>query len=593
MTFFKPKSVLLVDHQSNRAKAIAAILKKKWTARVTIAKCAVAALQATENHAEPFDVVIVAFGAGNYRQMLRDLYRAADTTLVLITDNERCTYPSDAPRGFRAIIPVGIDRNDSIVIETIREFMGSSTTPLPMLPSLRQGRWPRALVNQVTFLDSGGDPSVGKEILQHLVLQLHPEISKFTLIQLGQGFSGASVFRLAQIEHGDAKSSRDLVLKLTPSARYQSYKCRHEVANHDQIQKSFNNGLVKHVPDLNVSKDGKPAEYKGWLAVTYECVTHENLCVADLERLAIEPGKCLAKVGSVNAVPSNQLMGHMLQKLFNLLERWYTNDKSRMVTNGPLWTEKDAPNDSPPMFPPYRFTSWEKEAILDAMDQLDLYGKSLLAADWKLSRRQVMRLISTNKALKFPAALITPQPLLLSRVHGDLNANNVLFELYNELVQFIDFACFQEQGHLVQDFARLEVAIKIELMGREVDGPAGRDLNTAEFGHWCEAEKWLQSWPDESTAGLDSTGISLSARRTFELCALIRRSAEGIHSRLAQKCKGEKPDFQLSYEAALLYHTVRSIRFASRPHLKRIFSVYSARLLADRLDSVGRARKKR
>ena len=73
MTFFKPKSVLLVDHQSNRAKAIAAILKKKWTARVTIAKCAVAALQATENHAEPFDVVIVAFGAGNYRQMLRDL----------------------------------------------------------------------------------------------------------------------------------------------------------------------------------------------------------------------------------------------------------------------------------------------------------------------------------------------------------------------------------------------------------------------------------------------------------------------------------------------------------------------------------------
>ena len=595
MSSFKAKFVLLVDHRKDRVREVAATLKKTWAAETKVVMSFEEASQIAQSRDTRFDVVIVALGIGDYRHLLRELCPKSETTRLLMTDDDRSSYPENAPKGFRLIVSPIIARNDTRLVERLEQYMEPRP---PRLPVLDEKNWPGTLSNQVRWLNPDGILSKGKELIQHLVWQLDPTIRKFQLIQLGQGFSGSSVFRLGKIEREPKKSaSPDLVLKLTRQDPHQEYKCQHELKFHDQIKDSLNKWPLEHVPNLIATSGGEPAECDRWLAVMYFCVSHKDLCVADLERVVIEPERCHAeaqkKSKAMQPVAANQLSEHVLKNLFGLLEQWYAGAKSPQVRVNPLWATDHAPSNKPPAFPSYRFTSWEKKDILEAICGLDHYGQSLPAADWETSRQQVLRLIGADEAAKLPEALTVPRPLLLSRVHGDLNANNVLFELQSGLVLFIDFACFQQQGHLVQDFARLEVALKIELMGREVDGPAGRDLNTTEFGYWCDAEKWLQSWPDESAADLGSTGISLSSRRMFELCALIRRSAEGIHSRLAKKCKGEKPDFQLSYEAALLYHTVRSIRFASRPHLKRIFSVYSARLLADRLDSVGRARKKR
>ena len=75
MSFFKGKSVLLVDHRPRRAKAIAATLKKTWAAEIEIVKSCEKANEIAQNRDArfDFDVVIVAFGIGNYLQLLRGL----------------------------------------------------------------------------------------------------------------------------------------------------------------------------------------------------------------------------------------------------------------------------------------------------------------------------------------------------------------------------------------------------------------------------------------------------------------------------------------------------------------------------------------
>lgn len=587
MTLFQPKKVLLVDHVVRRAKAIRATLIKTWGMEPVVAKSLAETRQLGRASDRPFALLMVAFGANEYRTILGDMSEpnlsTAMTSRLLITEDSRIPYPNFIPGGV-IVIPSDVTANDPALVSELTRKLGPGQSPLP---SMGEDNWPDSLTNQIRWLDQDGVLANGKMIIQHLVSQLDPYIRSFQLMPLSQGFSGANVFKLTAIQRHGKEAATDLVLKLTPTAKHQAYKCQHEIAKHAEIKKSFNLGIINHVPNLISCPGNEPAECEKWLAVMYDCVTHEELRVTDLERVMLESEQCVA--AAPNTGPASRLTKDVLQRLIEALERWYTHDKQRAVRNKALWTTDDAPEHAPPKFPSYCFGSWEKNDILGAIHQLSPYGKSLLAADWEPGCKQVLRFIGADRDSTLPTVLTKKQPVLLSRVHGDLNANNVLIELGSQLVLFIDFACYQDQGHLVQDLARLEMALKIELMGREDRGPLGQDLNSTEFGLWCEAEQWLQSWPDAAVTPA-AFEKSESVKRTFTLCLLIRNAAERIQRELAAD---HKLDPRLSYEASLLYHTVRSLRFASRPHLKRIFSVYSTLLLAQRLDSQSTTRTHR
>jgi hypothetical protein len=136
---------------------------------------------------------------------------------------------------------------------------------------------------------------------------------------------------------------------------------------------------------------------------------------------------------------------------------------------------------------------------------------------------------------------------------------------------------------MVQDCARLEVAIKIQLMGREEQNAAsGRDLNIRRFPRWCEGEDWLARWPTDDTGLSDAVPRDRSVQRACALCRYVRRRAREIHDQLVEP-SGSRPDFELCYNAALLHHTLRAIGYDSLPLLKRIFAVYSAGKIVESL----------
>jgi hypothetical protein len=150
-----------------------------------------------------------------------------------------------------------------------------------------------------------------------------------------------------------------------------------------------------------------------------------------------------------------------------------------------------------------------------------------------------------------------------------------MMALDRQMPFLIDFACYRSRGHAVQDFAWLEAAIKIELMGREVDGaPDRRDFDIDEFDKRCDAEDWLSQWPLDDADLRAKFGEDSPVARAYQLCRHLRqRAVEILNDALPGRLP--LPAIRLSYSASLIYHTRHTARCDSLPHLKRVFAIYS------------------
>ena len=585
MSSYRPKRVLIADDKPRRVKAVRGPLARHWKVPLTIISTPEEAFdesRAVIRQGELFDVIMVAFGFGgvDHGKILKRLFQLfarADTIGVLIADRSY-PLPTGTPARHLLIVPQGAREVEYSLLEVIL------ASPPEKLPTIcNGGQLSSALRLQIRELDSEGGLETGKKVLCQLVGQLKPRLEKFCLHGLGQGFSGAKVFGIS--DPSRTKDDIEWVLKLTRDSEYQAWKCEHELNNYSEIRSGLTRGPLRLIPEIygDARASGQsvlPAECGNWLAVMYDFLGGKGAFVCDFERVFLDPEACLSELTALSSIAgrgkaATELPIRFLEKLVEDLCGWYSQGPHPRVRGKPLWSADEAPPRGPLIFPPYRFRRWEKAKIIESIRLLEQYGASLPRARWRIKSDRARVCVPTTRRLPNQLShLGDHHPTLLTPVHADLNANNVLMALDHDVPFLIDFACYQPLGHNVQDFARLEVAIKIELMGRERAGPEGKDLNSNEFAKWCRAEDWLAEWPNDDS-GLRTLGPNHdSVVRAYGLGLYLRRKSWEFHRSMSRSYR--RADFIRSYNAALLYHTLRAIGYDSLSYLKRIFAVYSA-----------------
>jgi hypothetical protein len=272
-----------------------------------------------------------------------------------------------------------------------------------------------------------------------------------------------------------------------------------------------------------------------------------------------------------------------------LCRQWYGN-KPRKESKL-LWETPDAPPNRYSALPPYRFTGKVKERIIAFLDGFDAqlgerFPLPCTPPNWGERVALIRELLSKDNGPTGFSKLDRPLHVLLSPAHGDLNAANILLWLEQKDHHFlIDFPFYQESGHVVQDFARLEVEMKFMLLDRQADSPASElpafDYTPAQMCLWLELEErllndWKQLKPEEQD--WKQQGHKANVICCLELIQLIRNTAENIYSQAEAA-----DDFPDEYWAALLYHTLRVLGYPSVSLFKRLVAVYSASSILEKL----------
>ena len=600
MTTFGPSRVLLADDRTVRRRSIDDALRSIWKVRVDLVETADQAREAflqAKDDGSPCDVVMIGYGfsSTDHRELFRSLFRNGPYLGVLVA-HRPCPKPTDAPVDYAVAIPDQVKPDDPQLLREIGRFMGKPERDPPKIENVDSIE--DRLQLQVQWIDSGGSLERSLGILCNLAGQLLPEnVDNFKLGVLHQGLSGAKVFRVTYSDPADGSVEIERVLKLTPAVPHQGWKCDNELQQYEQLKRDLERGgpfpVIPVIHGLLSSTTGvapEAAHFDQWLAVMYTFLGGGGLLVADFEHVYLDPNACAAELrekapnfpGEIDAA---ELPKRFLAELFQTLRQWIQGKAA--VEKKPLWSSDEALPDRALVFPPYCFRRWERTRIVEALDALSKYGASLLPRRrWENVCDTVRGCVYAEETLpRQVRELLQPQPVLLAPAHGDMNANNVLLALNRWSPLLIDFACYQSRGHFVQDFARLELAIKLELLGcEERSRPKGKDLNLRRLDEWLGGEDWLARWPDSDDELRDSVRGDVSAERAYALCRFVRGQAQEIHNRFSPP-ESPKPDFRLSYDAALLYHTIRAVRYDSLPHLKRILAVHCAGQLVERFGS--------
>lgn len=467
------------------------------------------------------------------------------------------------------------------------------------------------LREQIRALSERRNVSHGEEHLARLISRCIDcsGVQKIEVEQLGQGRSGASIFRL-RIEAAAASGAKgrrpEFVLKICPAGDV--WKLKSEIRGH--VQAGLGLGLPGyrvHLPALNrahvpaggldgLGKDVGPNMYivrsGQWYAVHYDFLGGEQFGeFIDLETALTASADELEKrtAGTdfaVEAANANKVRAARAQILDTILswlyENWYANPRSEYLRREErvMWDVNDADGGKYIDKPPYQLTGRAKYWIQSFLNSPEAKMGGRFFRDWESHRARVFRFLSEDR----PAAvqlgrLGEPTRALLSQAHGDLNSNNVLLWLKNKQPFMIDMPFYQEAGHALQDFALLEVEIKFALLDRQKDSPPKR-LKAFEHTHtqttvWQEMEdRLLKRW-DQKASRWPAQGYSGNVQLCFELVQLIRRRASKVQQ--IRLPSGPDPgDFLAEYWPPLLYHTLRAIGHPSLSIFKRLLAVYSA-----------------
>jgi hypothetical protein len=270
--------------------------------------------------------------------------------------------------------------------------------------------------------------------------------------------------------------------------------------------------------------------------------------------------------------------------------QWYDRAQLSQAAKQ-FWETPDAPTDQYIELPPYCFTGNAKERIITFLDSFDAQlGERLslpsASPNWGARVALIRGLLSKDQGLADFSKLDRPLQVLLSPAHGDLNAANILLWLEQKEHPFlIDFPFYQEWGHSAQDFARLEVEMKFMLLDRQADSPAGElpafDYTPTQMALWLELEEHLlNDWkkPRPGEHDWKRQGHKANVICCFELIQLIRNTAEDVYREA-----GFTDNFPDEYWAALLYHTLRVLGYSTVSIFKRLFAVYSASSILEKL----------
>jgi hypothetical protein len=502
-----------------------------------------------------------------------------------------------------------------------------------LLPTIRstedisnKTRWDknnRILREQIRSLSLKRDVDDGEERLFSLISNCFncKEKEKIQIKELGQGKSGAQVFHLIvvpKVDKAENKSARagaklkppeeHYILKLSEAG--DSWKLLAEIEGYNNAKKSTAYSIYKkHVPDLKEAyfpKYGKDkTEYKHiassfkWDAIYYDyldanvlkhCLALETALISDTEKLKRKTEEAKRSTYTIASAKPEDIaafrltfLEHVIDGLCNL---WYLNEELVSRKSKALWKNGNAPDREHVTFPSYCFTErirYRIQAFLGGSEaeigRRLLKGKlippSISLTNWDDCCDKVLKFMALKKENNL-GVLKQKKPVILSPVHGDLNANNVFLWLKSEKFPFlIDLPFYQDKGHAMQDFARLEVELKFVLMDRQEDSPPEQlpafDETPVQIPLWWQLENRLL---DGGGGDWYSVGFKDNVVMTYQLVELIRRKAKMVQQ---QEIPGSAPDeFESEYLPALLYHTIRAISYTSLSIFKRLLAVYSA-----------------
>jgi hypothetical protein len=429
---------------------------------------------------------------------------------------------------------------------------------------------------------------------------------------LNQGKSGALVFRLqirSATQNGGTKDEvSNFVLKLSPTEAV--WKLQSEVRGYlEAARTDLYTTYKKHVPALQTPNMPRALSRRGptdeefkyiasslpWDAIYYdflggdlgECMTLETALVSSPDKILKRSASvCNQSRSSWICSAGTDLPGVRINFLRTLLDAlcdiWYLSKSSKRKKKIP-WSRKNADDRVYSTLPPYQFTERTKDWIREFLnDQESEIGRRLFG-EWDQCRNRLLSLVDDHKGAKPLGVLGEKIPMIVSPVHGDLNSGNAFLWLRQEKFPFlIDLPFFQSEGHVLQDFARLEVEVKFTLMDRQEESPAKElpafDLCSQQMSIWRELEDNLlvNRTARRGEPHWRSIGFQNNVRLTYQLIKVIRDKAASVHQTLSSADTYPDVDFMDEYSIALLYHTTRAVTYPSLSLFKRLFAVYSA-----------------
>ena len=456
-------------------------------------------------------------------------------------------------------------------------------------PSLRE---------QVRSLSPKRDLSDGKRILGELT----GSVFKCLMVKvkkLGQGLSGASVFRISPQVGADFPD--EFVLKISSSRDF--WKIKLEVDKyHEAVNLLGITNYKIHYPQLQLPHNAYAGEehivnHLDWYAICYDFLGDKFGTFIDLETaLVTSEKKLLEKTQGTRfypAPPNSSRDSRILVwdvALDWLCKNLYSKAGFIERIELPVWNTIDMPERQYVRFPPYQLSGTSKSQILSFLDSRAGELGLRLFSGWENHRQLVWSLAELSGSNTGVRLLDRSIPFSLSPAHGDLNANNLLLWLNEASHPFIiDLPYFQSLGHALQDFARLEVEIKFSLMDRQLDSDTLAlpvfDFTHTQVSPWKEMEDHLlgESWADKKT-GWRAGAYTENVELCLQLVQNLRARALSIQT---QPMAGPAPvDFLAEYLPALLFHTIRAIGYGNLSVFKRLLAVYSASSILSSSSSV-------
>lgn len=396
---------------------------------------------------------------------------------------------------------------------------------------------------------------------------------------LTQGYSGSLVIRAVLTADDPTGDQRHIVFKISSGA--EAWKLARVVRHLPLIEKSFNEPLQHSVPILERTAIGSPV------------ICYWGLHVEAWLYLGGDLGefKEFGQVYCLHEETKGPDPKVVLSETVQMLERaWHSTAQEPRETV--LWQNEDAPYPETPAAPPYRLTSWNKAQIVRALRDLKRWAVRF-ESKWTLSDEMewadVQHDINTwiSQGPEPASVAATVRRLYTSPIHGDLNHHNLLWSQKHKRPFLIDFATFQPNGHIVQDFAMLEVQIHLALMDCEESSEHPElDLSSTQFRRWMKrlpellpSSKPLVQFTPLKSADSKLKGIVLAE----DLIKSIRQEAYRIYGK-SNKGPTADVDFDNEFAAALLFETLRLISYDSLSYLKRILGAHSAARLIRRLN---------
>jgi len=451
------------------------------------------------------------------------------------------------------------------------------------LPSVELQSSDEILREQILGLNEDRDLEAAKKVVAELALQF-VDWSVVKVGRLTQGLSGAQVFKISS-------DSKEYALKLIRKSygSGEDWKLRAEADIPDEIPGNIF-PYKTHMPRLVSPKYGrnspaKVASTEGWAAICYDFLGGSTMGpTLDLYTALTEPVSDAQR----GAQTTEEFRHACLQNVISWLrENWYKNVQREKLA---VWDRSDAEKYRYPTYPPYRLSARNKALTLGflASDDARLLGPRLIL-DWVDHKERIWRFLSNDDPLDPTKPTPWHQERLvvtLGPAHGDFNARNViLWEKDLKHPFFIDFPMFQKCGHALQDFARMELEIKAQLMDQQTDTPSG-DLQALswtwnQMALWQEMEAHLLSPAWEEPFAASVGGYRENVNLAYSLIRQLRTVARGLQ----EDGKGpDCPPFWIEYRLPLLFHTLRIIGY-SVPLFKRLFSVFSASAILKQLQT--------